>query len=148
MTKYAFFEGQIVPIEQAKVSVMTHALHYGTACFAGLRGYWNETEQELFVFRPRDHFRRFLESTQLLGMELPDSVDSLLAKLGELLRTEGFATDCYIRPLAYRGFDALKIAIAGPRRPPVRYVSLRCLSIRRATRRTSCGVTREAARSM
>ena len=49
MTKYAFFEGAIVPIEQATVSVMTHALHYGTACFGGIRGYWNEKHQNLYV---------------------------------------------------------------------------------------------------
>ena len=48
VTKYAFFQGEIVPIEQAKVSVMTHALNYGTACFGGLRGYWNEQDEQLY----------------------------------------------------------------------------------------------------
>ena len=48
---YAFFGGKIVPIEEAKVSVMTHAFNYGTGVFAGLRAYWNDDEHQLFIFR-------------------------------------------------------------------------------------------------
>jgi len=61
--RFAFYKGNITPIEEATVSVKTHALHYGTGCFGGLRGYWNEDEKQLFVFRMRDHFRRFVNST-------------------------------------------------------------------------------------
>src|SRR6266516_2031353 len=67
--KYAFFGGRIVPYSEAKVGILTHALNYGTAVFGGLRGYWNEDEKQLFVFRPLDHFRRFLQSAKLLCME-------------------------------------------------------------------------------
>ena len=70
LPRHAFFRGRIVPYSDARVGVLTHGLNYGTGCFAGIRGYWNETEQELFVFRPQDHFRRFLESTRLLDMTL------------------------------------------------------------------------------
>lgn len=58
--KYAFFQGSIVPFEQATLSVMTHALHYGTAVFAGMRGYWNEAEEHMFIFRADNHLERFL----------------------------------------------------------------------------------------
>ena len=58
MTQYAFFQGEFVPIDQAKVSIMTHSFNYGTGVFGGLRGYWNDAEQQLFVFRIHDHFRR------------------------------------------------------------------------------------------
>lgn len=102
MTKHAFFQGQIVPIEQAKISVMTHALHYGTACFGGLRGYWNDDREQLFVFRIFDHFERFLNSTKLLRMELPYSVNELAEITLDLLRQEGWRQDVYIRPLAYK----------------------------------------------
>lgn len=102
MTKYAFFQGQIVPIEQAKISVMTHALHYGTACFGGLRGYWNDDREQLFVFRVFDHFERFLNSAKLLRMELPYSVNELAEITLDLLRQEGWRQDVYIRPLAYK----------------------------------------------
>ena len=57
---YAYFQGKIVPIEEAKVSVMTHALNYGTGAFGGVRAYWNDDENELFIFRPLDHFQRVL----------------------------------------------------------------------------------------
>ena len=111
LPRFALFRGRIVPYSEAQVGVLTHALHYGTGCFAGLRGFWNETERELFVFRPFDHFRRFLESTQLLAMELPDSVESLVASLGELLRTEGLETDCYIRPLAFYASETIGVRL-------------------------------------
>jgi branched-chain amino acid aminotransferase len=98
---HAFFDGRIVPYGEAKVGVMTHALQYGTGCFGGLRGFWNAREEELYVFRPHDHFQRFLESARLLSLELPYSVEDLVGHLGELLRTEGYRADCYIRPLAF-----------------------------------------------
>jgi branched-chain amino acid aminotransferase len=113
MTHYAFFEGQIVPIEQAQVSVMTHALHYGTACFGGLRGYWNDEKEQLFVFRIRDHYRRFLNSSKLLMMELPFSVDDLAEITLKLLLKEGWREDVYIRPLAYKANAGIGVRLHG-----------------------------------
>lgn len=101
-TKYAFFEGKIVPIDQAKVSVMTHALHYGTACFGGIRAYWNEEDEQLYVFRLEDHIERFLTSTRLLLMNVAHSSEKLRATVLELLRRQGFREDTYVRPLAYK----------------------------------------------
>ena len=110
-TRYAFFEGQIVPIEQAKVSVMTHALNYGTGVFGGLRGYWNADEEQLFVFRPYDHFKRFLQSSRLLRMELPYSVENLVDIVLDLLRAEDFQENCYIRPLAYKATAGIGVRL-------------------------------------
>ena len=56
--KFAFFEGKIVPYADAKISILTHALNYGTAAFGGVRGYWNEDNEQLYLFRPLDHFHR------------------------------------------------------------------------------------------
>ena len=97
---FAYFGGKIVPFEQATISVMTHALNYGTAVFGGLRGYWNEDEEQLFVFRPHDHFERFIQSASLLRTQLAQTPAQLVAILLDLLRTEGFHENCYIRPLA------------------------------------------------
>ena len=113
MTRYAFFEGEIVPIEQAKVSVMTHALHYGTACFGGLRGYWNDDENQLFVFRIEDHYRRLFDSAKLLRMELPYSVDDAVEITLKLLRQEGWLEDVYIRPLAYKANAGIGVRLHG-----------------------------------
>ena len=101
LPNYAFFKGRIVPYKEANVGILTHALNYGTAVFGGLRGYWNDDEKQLFVFRPLDHFKRFLQSGKLMCMEIPYSAEDLVNSLTELMRKEGHQQDCYIRPLAF-----------------------------------------------
>ncbi|MGH9442265.1 MAG: branched-chain amino acid transaminase [Thermoanaerobaculia bacterium] len=113
LPKFAFFDGRIVPYSEAKVGLLTHALNYGTGCFAGVRAYWNDAEQELFVFRPHDHFVRFLESTRLLAMEIPFSAGELTIRLAELLRAEGLQEDCYIRPLAFLSEETIGVRLHG-----------------------------------
>lgn len=113
MTKYAFFEGSICPIDEAKVSVRTHALNYGTGWFGGLRGYWNEAAQQLYVFRMRDHYRRFLNSGKLLLAQLPYSADDLCAITLDLLRHEGWREDCYVRPLGYKADEIIGVKLHG-----------------------------------
>jgi branched-chain amino acid aminotransferase len=83
------------------VSVMNHTFNYGTGAFGGLRAYWNEDEEQLFLFRPLDHFRRFLNSARLLQMRLDHTPEDLAEVTLELLRTEGWQTNVYIRPIAY-----------------------------------------------
>jgi len=111
LPKYALFRGRIVPYGEARLGVLTHALNYGTGCFAGLRGYWSDEEKELFVFRPRDHFKRFLDSARLLAMELPETIDGLLGHLQDLLRAEGLKSDCYIRPLAFYADETIGVRL-------------------------------------
>ncbi len=109
--RYAFFQGAIVPIEEARVSVMTHALNYGTGCFAGLRAYWNEEEKQLFIFRIEDHFRRFHNSAKLLYMPIPYPVEQLIEITLDLLRHEDFRQDTYIRPLAYKSSPVIGVRL-------------------------------------
>jgi branched-chain amino acid aminotransferase len=109
--KYAFFKGQIVPIEEAKISVMTHALHYGTGVFAGMRAYWNDEEEQLYIFRPYDHFERLLQSGSLMRMNLDFTPEKLLEILIDLLRTENYSENSYIRPLAYKSDERLGISL-------------------------------------
>jgi branched-chain amino acid aminotransferase len=101
LPKHAYFQGKIVPYSDAKVGVATHALNYGTAVFGGIRGYWNEEKQRLFVFRPLDHFRRLLNSARMMCMEVDHTPESLTGVMHELLRTDGYNQDVYIRPLVY-----------------------------------------------
>ncbi len=111
MTRFAFFQGEIVPIEQAKISVMTHGLHYGTACFAGIRGYWNAERANLYIFRIEDHFRRFLASSRMLLMDLPYTAADLVNITVDLVQREGYREDCYIRPLAYKSTAAIGVRL-------------------------------------
>jgi branched-chain amino acid aminotransferase len=108
---HAFFRGRIVPYSEARVGVLTHALNYGTACFAGIRAYWNAAEEELFAFRPAEHFERFLESARLLDMTLPYGPDALTNALVELLRAELYREDCYARPLAFYADESIGVRL-------------------------------------
>lgn len=102
LPKFCFLEDTFVPWEEAKVPVSTHALHYGTAVFAGLRGYWNEEEHQLYVFRIRDHFERLHDSVRIIFIDLKYSVDELIDITKQLLRKNEFKCDVYIRPLAFK----------------------------------------------
>ena len=113
--KYAFFEGKIVPVEEAKVSVRTHTFNYGTGCFEGIRGYWNPDEEQILVFRLREHYERFLRSCQLLMIDLPYDADALCELTLELVRREGFRADTYIRPLAYKADEIIGVKLHGLR---------------------------------
>ena len=98
----AFFRGNIVPISEAKVSVMTHALHYGTAVFEGVRGNWNEAQNKLFVFRMAEHYDRLLQGCRMMLMDIPYNTEDLCNITIELLQSCGYKQDLYIRPLAYK----------------------------------------------
>jgi branched-chain amino acid aminotransferase len=115
LPKYAYFQGQIVPYSEAKVGVLTHALNYGTAAFGGIRAYWNDTEQQLFIFRPRDHYQRLLNSARLLHMSFSHTPESLTQITLELLRAEAYRRDIYIRPLVYKADEAIGVKLHGLR---------------------------------
>lgn len=113
LPNYAYFKGKIVPYSEAKVGVLNNSLNYGTAVFGGIRGYWNEEKQKLFLFRPQDHFRRFLNSTKLLRMNFEHTPESLTQATIDLLRAEGMHHDMYIRPLAYFSDEAIGVKLHG-----------------------------------
>ena len=111
MPKHAFFQGQIVPIEQAKISVMTHALNYGTGCFEGIRAYWNARQEQLYLFRLPEHYQRMHRSARILRIDLDYSVEELCQITLDLLRHEGYRQDTYIRPLAYKSEEVIGVRL-------------------------------------
>ncbi|HXF64932.1 MAG TPA: branched-chain amino acid transaminase [Caldilineaceae bacterium] len=111
MTQYAFFEGQIRPIGEAKVSIMTHTFNYGTGCFGGIRAYWSEAAGQLYVFRLLDHYRRFLNSAKLLMGKLDYSAEELAQITVDLLSREGWHEDAYIRPLFYKADEIIGVRL-------------------------------------
>jgi branched-chain amino acid aminotransferase len=102
LSKHAFFEGKIVPLADAKISIATHAFLYGTAVFGGMRSYWNEEKKRLFVFRPYDHFRRLLHSARMLSIQTNYDEESLIQLTLDLLRTDNWQQDIYMRPTFYK----------------------------------------------
>lgn len=113
LPNYAYFKGKIVPYSEAKVGVLTHGLNYGTSVFGGMRAYWNEEEEQLFIFRSQDHYRRLLHSAHIMFMELDHTPESLTAATVELLRAEGFRCDVYIRPLAFKADEIIGVKLHG-----------------------------------
>lgn len=110
---YAYFEGRIVPMGEAKVSVATHALHYGTACFEGIRAYWNENHEQLYLLKMREHYERMANSCNVLRIQLKESIDDLCRITVELVRQHGYRQDVYVRPLAYKSACTIRLALSG-----------------------------------
>lgn len=102
LNKHAYFEGKFVHFSEAKINIATHGLNYGTAIFGGVRGYWNEEKKKLFVFRPFDHYKRFLSSCKIMMMDLQHTPESLTKITIDLLKMDNWQTDMYVRPLAYK----------------------------------------------
>jgi branched-chain amino acid aminotransferase len=112
---HVFFEGKIVPFSEAKVSIATHAFLYGTAVFGGIRGYWNEEQKKLFVFRPYDHYRRLLHSARMLRMKVNYDEESLIQLTLDLLRTDNWQREIYIRPTIYKADLGIGVKLHGLR---------------------------------
>src|SRR4030081_3989484 len=106
---FAYFQGEIVPFAQANVSIGTHALNYGTACFEGIRGYWNAEHNEIYLLKLAEHYRRFLKSTALLKIKLDETVDQLCELAREVVRRDGYHNDVHVRPLVYQDPATVKV---------------------------------------
>ncbi len=108
---FAYFQGEIVPYAEAKIGLLTHAFNYGTAAFGGVRGYWNDEQHQLYVFRPLDHFERLLNSAKLLCADHSFTKEQLRDIALELLREEGLREDCYLRPLLYKADEIIGVKL-------------------------------------
>jgi len=113
LPRMALFDGRLQPYADSKLGLLTHALNYGTGVFAGIRGYWNQEQGQLFVFRLADHVRRLHESARLLRMNLTLSEEATAAALLDLLRAEGLREDCYLRVLAFYANEVIGVRLHG-----------------------------------
>jgi len=111
LPSYAYFHKQFVPLPEAKIGIMTHCLHYGTAIFEGIRGNWNSEQKQLYLFRLKEHYQRMLRGCRLLNIDLPHTLDKLCQITVEMAERCGFKEDIYIRPLAYKGSEALGLRL-------------------------------------
>ena len=103
-TPKIWMNGDLVYWDQAQVHVLTHTLHYGTGVFEGIRAY--ETAEGPAVFRLTEHIERLFRSAQILGMEMPYSVDELVAATKATVASTGLP-GCYVRPIAYYGYGEM-----------------------------------------
>jgi branched-chain amino acid aminotransferase len=112
---YAYFEGKIVPLEEAKVSIATHAFNYGTGVFEGIRAYWNQSHEELYILKGPEHYVRMLQSCRIMKIRIPETVEQLMEITAEILRRSEYREDVYIRPLAYKADPVIKVKLSGIR---------------------------------
>ncbi len=102
MTEYYFMNGEYVEASKAMIPVRTHAFLYGTAVFEGIRGYWNEEEKQLYVFRAPEHYQRLIHSGKIMHMESPYTVEEYCEITRNLLKKNGYKENCYMRPNLYK----------------------------------------------
>nr|BBH93486.1 branched chain amino acid aminotransferase [Thermogemmatispora argillosa] len=108
-----FMNGEFIPAERGVISVRTHGFAYGTGCFEGIRGYWNAQDQQLYLFRAREHYERLLRSCKTLQIKLPYTVEQLLEITVELVRRNNQRQDIYIRPVAYKSDQTIGVRLHG-----------------------------------
>jgi branched-chain amino acid aminotransferase len=111
MPNYAFYDQKFMPLSEAKMSVMTNFMHYGTGVFEGIRGSWNTEKQQVYIFRLKEHYDRLLNGCKALKIDLPYSVEDLVKLTVELVQKSGLKESQYIRPLAYKSTEAIGVRL-------------------------------------
>ena len=114
MPPVAFHKGEFVPLEQASIGVMTHAFHYGTAVFEGIRGNWNAEAERTYIFRLREHYERLLTGCKIMRIRLPYSLQELCDITVDMVERCGHNEDIYIRPIAYKSAERVAILNLDP----------------------------------
>jgi len=111
-----YFENDFVRMSEAKLPILTHALHYGTGVFEGIRGYWSADDRELYLVRCEEHFKRWKANCRILGIDPKETAADLAHLTADLVRLNHFETDVYIRPLAYMSGNKVGIRPDGAHR--------------------------------
>ncbi len=107
--KFVWFDGKIVRDENAKVPVMTHAIHYGTSVFEGLRGYWNS--KNLNIFRLQDHIKRFRNSGKVYSISLRFTDKEIASAIIQICKKNSVKESCYIRPFYFVGKHGINLHV-------------------------------------
>jgi branched-chain amino acid aminotransferase len=107
-TQFIWFNGKLVPWEKATVHVLSHALHYGSSVFEGIRAY--ETPQGVAIFRLHEHSKRLLDSAKIYRIALPYSADEMSEACRQVIAVNGLRRGAYIRPIAFRGYGEIGVA--------------------------------------
>ncbi|MDH5719346.1 MAG: branched-chain amino acid transaminase [Spirochaetia bacterium] len=100
--KLCYINGKFLSLKDANINIQTHALQYGTACFGGIRAYWNEDKKNLFIFRLKDHYQRLQNSAKILQMKMPCSYEEFAEITIKILKEGNWKQNTYIRPFLYK----------------------------------------------
>src|SRR2546429_41000 len=106
-TQFIWFNGKLVPWEKATVHVLSHALHYGSSVFEGVRAY--ETPRGVAIFRLRDHTRRLFDSAKIYRINIPFSAEQLNEACRHVIAANTLKRGAYIRPVVFRGYGEIGV---------------------------------------
>jgi branched-chain amino acid aminotransferase len=107
-TQFIWFNGKLVPWEKATVHVLSHALHYGSSVFEGVRAY--ETPIGVAIFRLRDHTRRLFDSARIYRITLPFSPEQINDACRQVVAVNGLTRGAYLRPVVFRGYGEMGVS--------------------------------------
>jgi branched-chain amino acid aminotransferase len=110
-TPHAYFQKQIVPLEEAKIGVMTHAFNYGTGVFEGIRGNWNEADHTIYMFKVREHLARLRMSAKICRINISETDEEIEELIKQVVAKSNIREDQYIRPLAYKSSEAIGVRV-------------------------------------
>jgi branched-chain amino acid aminotransferase len=105
-----WFQGRFVPLAEASVNILTHALHYGTGVFDGIRGYYDPVAGDLLLVRAFEHYQRWKKNCGIMRLDIPPCPAELVELTSELCRRNTFHSDVYVRPLAYKASPRIGVA--------------------------------------
>ncbi|HET6318824.1 MAG TPA: aminotransferase class IV, partial [Chloroflexota bacterium] len=108
---WVYFDGEVVRYHDVHLGPMTHALHYGTGCFEGIRAYWNPAQEQLHILQAEAHYDRLRRSATILRLALPHSTSELVRLTVDLLRCNAARTDTYIRPLVFISEEVVGVSL-------------------------------------
>src|SRR6266849_9286929 len=108
---WVFYDGEFGRYHDIKLGLMTHALHYGTGCFEGIRAYWNPKQEQLYLLHAPAHYERLRRSANIMRMTVPYSTEELVNLTVELLRRNEFKSDVYVRPLLYASSEEIGVRL-------------------------------------
>jgi branched-chain amino acid aminotransferase len=111
--RLAYFNGRFVPHDEARVSIASHVVNYGTGCFEGIRAYWNSEHEQLYVTLLDEHVQRLLRSARILGLDFDEEPARIRDVVLELLRRVGYREDAYVRPLVYKVGETITVKLHG-----------------------------------
>jgi len=112
---WVYIDGEFKQYKDVHLGLMTHALHYGTGCFEGIRAYWNESQDQLFLLLMEAHFKRLRNSAKIIKIELPYTVEEMVEATLEVMRRNGYREDVYIRPFAFKSAEEIGVRLHGLR---------------------------------
>jgi branched-chain amino acid aminotransferase len=112
---WVYADGEYLRYEDVRIGLLTHAFMYGTACFEGLRAYWNAEREQLYLLQAPEHYERLARSARILRMAPPPSPQVLTEATCEVLRRNGFRQTCFLRAAIYKSDEEIGVRLAGLR---------------------------------